>query len=328
MTDLEDLLNFIEVVENGGFNRAAKRLGISKSIVSRRIARLEKELGARLLSRTTRGVSPTEAGLEFKARGERILADLEEARDAVAQKGEGVVGRLRVSVPLTFGVRHVAPVLTSLACRHPRLELDVSYTDRIADLIGDHLDAAIRIGNLQDSSLIARRIAPVRAALVASPAYLGRHGRPESPNDLAQHECLIYTGQTSPVWQFGSGKRLLSVRPSGRLRSDSSEALLQWAVAGLGIAHLPSFLVADDVENGSLVPLLQAYQAPEFGIYVVRPPGAHVPGKVRVLIDALVERFGGEPDWDRCLMRTRQTKTLEHRTDPPENEASEEVRQK
>ena len=307
MTDLEDLRSFIEVVESGGFNRAAKRLGLSKSIVSRRIARLESELGARLLSRTTRGISPTEAGLEFKARGERILADLEEARDAVAQKGGGVVGRLRLSAPLTFGVRHVAPVLTDLACRYPKLELDVSYSDRIADLIGDRLDAAVRIGTLRDSSLIARRIAPVRGSLVASPDYIARHGQPERPDDLTRHECLIYTGQADPVWQFASGKRVVSVRPSGRLRSDNGEALLQWAVAGLGIAHLPSFLVADAVESGSLVPLLQSHAAPEFGIFVVRPPGLHVPAKVRVLIDALVARFGGEPDWDRCLMRARET---------------------
>jgi DNA-binding transcriptional LysR family regulator len=293
MTDLEDLQSFIEVVESGGFNRAAKSLGLSKSIVSRRIARLERDLGARLLSRTTRGISPTEAGLEFKARGERILADLEEARDAVAQKGGGVVGRLRLSAPLTFGVRHVAPVLTELACRYPKLELDVSYSDRIADLMGDRLDAAIRIGALPDSSLIARRIAPVRGALVAGPDYIVRHGQPERPDDLTRHECLIYTGQSDPVWQFGSGKRIISVRPSGRLRSDNGEALLQWAIAGLGIAHLPSFLVADAVESGSLVPLLRSHAAPEFGIFVVRPPGTHVPAKVRVLIDALVARFGG-----------------------------------
>jgi DNA-binding transcriptional LysR family regulator len=311
VTDLEDLKNFIEVVESGGFNRAARRLGISKSIVSRRIGRLEQELGVRLLSRSTRGISPTEAGLEFKARGERILAELEEAREAVAQKGEGVVGRLRLSAPLSFGVKHVAPVLSGLACRHPRLELDVSYSDRIVDLIGERFDAAIRIGALQDSSLVARRIAPVRATVVASPDYLARRGRPETPDDLTRHECLIYAGQTNPVWPFESGKRRFSLRPSGRLRSDSGEAILQWAIAGLGIAYLPSFLLSDAVEQGSLVPLLQAYPGPEFGIFVVRPAGAHVPGKVRVLIDALVERFGGEPDWDRCLMKARQEKAAQ-----------------
>ncbi len=306
MTDLEDLQSFIEVVESGGFNRAAKRLGISKSIVSRRIARLEQELGVRLLSRTTRGISPTEAGLEFKTRGERILADLEDAREAVAQQGSGVVGRLRLSAPLTFGVRHVAPLLAELACRHPRLELDVSYSDRLADLVGERFDAAIRIGALQDSSLIARRVAPVRAALVASPDYLARHGRPGRLDDLITHECLIYSGQTNPLWQFRSGTRPVSIRPSGRLRSDSSEALLQWAIAGLGIAYLPSFLVADAVEDGSLLPILQSLQAPDLGIYIVRPPGPRVPGKLRVLIDALVGRFGGEPDWDRCLTTARE----------------------
>lgn len=306
MTDLEDLQSFIAVIDCAGFNRAAKQLGISKSIVSRRIARLEQELGVRLLSRTTRGISPTEAGLEFKVRGQRILAELEEARDAVAQKAEGVVGLLRLSAPLSFGVKHVAPVLSTLAVNHPRLELDVSYSDRVADLIGDRFDAAIRIGALQDSSLIARRIAPVRATVVASPDYIARRGRPETPDDLTSHECLIYTAQTNPSWQFGSGKRSVSIRPSGRLRSDSSEALLQWAIAGLGIAHLPSFLVANAVENGSLVPLLHIHPGPEYGIFVVRPPGSHVPGKVRVLIDALVERFGGEPDWDRCLMKVHE----------------------
>jgi DNA-binding transcriptional LysR family regulator len=160
VTDLEDLRSFVEVVESGGFNRAAERLGISKSMVSRRIARLEAALGTRLLSRTTRGISPTEAGLEFKARSERILADLEEAREAVAQQGGGVTGRLHLSAPLSFGTRHVAPALAEMARRHPRVELDVSYSDRTVDLIGERFDAAIRIGVLKDSSLVARKIAP------------------------------------------------------------------------------------------------------------------------------------------------------------------------
>jgi DNA-binding transcriptional LysR family regulator len=302
MIDLDDLISFVEVVESGGFNRAAKRLGISKSIVSRRIARLEVELGIRLLSRTTRGISPTEAGLEFKARSERILAELEEAREAVAQQAGGVVGRLRLSAPLSFGVRHVAPVLAEMAQRHPRLEMDVSYSDRLVDLIGERYDAAIRIGALKESSLVARRIAPVRSVLVASPEYLARNGRPGTPSDLAGHACLIYTGRTVAEWQFRAGKRWISIRPEGRLRSDSGEAVLQWAITGLGIAEAPSFLVSDSIESGTLEPLLLDYATPEYGIHVVRPPGSYVPGKVRVLIDTLVERFGGEPLWDRCLM--------------------------
>jgi DNA-binding transcriptional LysR family regulator len=181
MMDLEDLRSFVEVVETGGFNRAARRLGVSKSIVSRRIARLEADLGTRLVNRTTRGISPTETGLELKARSERILAELEEAREAVVRQVDGVVGRLRLSLPLSFGVRHVAPLLAEMAQRHPRLELDVSYSDRLVDLIGERFDAAIRIGVLQDSSLVARPCAPCwsRAPIILSAAD-GRERRATS----------------------------------------------------------------------------------------------------------------------------------------------------
>jgi DNA-binding transcriptional LysR family regulator len=297
VTELEELRTFVEVIESGGLNRAAARLGVSKSIISRRITRLETDLGTRLLSRSPRGISPTEAGIEFKARCDWILAELDEARDAVAQQGRSVRGRLRLSAPLAFGVRHLAPVLADLASAHPDLEIDVSYTDRVVDLIGERFDAAVRIGSLRDSSLVVRKIAPVHAILVASPDYLARHG----PQDLVGHECLIYTGSLVPEWQFQLGKRRIAIRPEGRLRSDSGEAILQWAIAGLGIADAPSFLVSDAIESGALEPLLLNYPRPEYGIHVVRPPGSHVPGKVRVLIDTLVERFGGTPDWDRCL---------------------------
>jgi len=306
MLALEDLRNFVEVVENGGFQRAATRLGVSKSVVSRRVARLEAELGARLLSRTTRGISPTEAGLDFKARSERILAAVEEARDAIASEVGTVAGRLRLSLPLSFGVRHVAPVLAELARRHPGLEMDVSYDDRPVDLVAERFDVAVRIGTLRDSTLVARRLASVRSVLVASPGYLSEHGRPETPDDVARHECLAYTGGVETEWKFRAGKRLISIRPQGRLRADSGDAILQWARAGLGMAMLPSFLLADAIESGDVEPLLTDYPAPEFGIYAVRPPGADVPRKVRVLIDALVQRFGGEPDWDRCLMAVRK----------------------
>ncbi|QCO19504.1 LysR family transcriptional regulator (plasmid) [Azospirillum brasilense] len=293
MPEFADLKSFVEIVDSGGFNRAAHRLGISKSILSRRMARLEAELGTRLLSRTTRGISPTDAGLEFKARCERILADLEDARDSIAQRGGGMIGRLRLSVPAAF-VHHMAPVLADLARLHPRLAMDVSYSDRIADLIGERFDAAVRIGTLRDSSLVARRIAPVRAVLVASPEYIGRHGRPDAPPDLAAHECLIYSGAVQTEWRFRSGKNWLSVRPEGRLRTDSGDAIVQWALAGLGIAAVPLFLVSEFIASGRLEALLLDYDMPEHGLYVLRPPGPHVLGKVRILIDTLVARFGGE----------------------------------
>ncbi|MDF2811755.1 MAG: LysR family transcriptional regulator [Microvirga sp.] len=302
MSELDDIRAFVEVVEAGGFGRAAKRLGLSKSIVSRRIARLEAGLGARLLSRTTRGISPTETGLEFKSRAERILVDLDEARDAVAHQAGEAVGRLRISLPVSFGLRHVAPLLAELTARHPLLEIEAAFSDRFVDLVGERLDAAIRIGDLKDSSLVARRIAQGGAAIVASPAYLARHGRPQTPADLVHHECLIYTGSADRDWRFQVGKRWTSVRPEGRLLADNGDAILQAAVNGLGVAALPTFLAADAIEAGTLVPILSEYSMPEYGIYVVRPPGAHVPGKVRVLIDLLVERFGGEPRWDPCQM--------------------------
>ena len=302
MSELDDLKTFVEVVESGGFNRAAKRLGVSKSVVSRSVARMEADHGTRLISRTTRGISPTEAGLEFKRRGDRILADYEEAREAVARRAGDVVGRLRLSAPLVFGVRHIAPILADMARAHPRLELDVSYSDRVVDLIGERFDAAIRIGALRDSSLVARRIAPARSVVVASPDYLARHGRPATPHDLMAHECILYTGRIDADWQFLKGNRSISVRPSGRLRSDSGEVVVQWAIAGLGIAEAPTFAASHAIENGLLEPLLTDYPSPEYGIYVVRAPGAHVPAKVRLLIDTLAERFAGTSMWDRCLM--------------------------
>jgi DNA-binding transcriptional LysR family regulator len=306
MAEIDDIRALVEVINAGGFGRAAKRLGVSKSIISRRIARLEGDLGGRLLSRTTRGFSPTEAGLEYKLRMEQILADLERAREAVAQQGGEVIGRVRVSLPLSFGIRHVAPVLATLALRHPRLEIEAAYSDRVVDLIGERFDAAVRIGQLKDSTLVARRIAPIRSVVVAAPSYLTRHGRPKVPGDLTAHECIIYNATPeTQLWRFRMGRRWIPIRPEGRLGADNGEAIIAAALMGLGIALVPTFLAAPGIESGALEPLLTDYTAPEGGLFVVRPPGAQVSAKVRVLTDALVDRFGGEPDWDPCELHAR-----------------------
>ncbi len=302
MIEFDDMRCFVEVVDNGGFNRAAKRLGVSKSIVSRRVARIEADLGTVLLSRTTRSISPTEAGLEFKARAERILADFDAAREAVSAHDGAVVGRLRLTAPQSFGVRHVSPVLAQLAKDHPLLEIDVVFDDGVRDLVAEGFDAAIRIGNLSDSSLVARRLAPGRSLLVAARDYLERRGWPQAPADLAAHDALIYSGRSSVDWRLREGNRWVSVHPKGRLRSDSGETLLDWAIAGLGIAEIPTFLLADAIESRAIEPLLLDYPLPRFGIYVVRPPGGTAPAKVRVLIETLVAHFGGAPHWDKCLM--------------------------
>jgi len=295
MSEMDDLRSFVEVMRGGGYSRAARQLGLSKSIISRRIARLEAGLGTRLLDRTTRGMSPTDAGSELWVRAERILADYEEARDVVAKRGGGIVGPLRLAAPLAFGLRHIAPIVTDMAALHPGLELDVSYSDKFVDLIEERFDAAIRIGNLRDSSLVARRLAPARSVIVASPDYLDRKGRPKVPRDLSEHECLEYFGRMASEWRFRDGERWLTVRVKGRLRSDNGDAILLWAVAGLGVANLPGFLVADAIEAGRLEVLLPSFPGPEYAIHVLRPPGAYVPGKVRLLIDFLVERLGRPP---------------------------------
>lgn len=302
MFDLEDLQAFVEVVETGGFGSAGRRLSLSKSMVSRRVARLEAELGARLLSRTTRGVAITEAGLEFKLRAERILAEVEAARDAVAQSGDEIVGSLRVAAPLSFGFTHLGPVLAELAARHPRLQIDAAYSDRFVDLIGERYDCAVRLSSLEDSSLIARRIAPIHGAVVASPDYLARRGTPLTPEDLLTHETLV---QGAMSWRFTDpAGRVVSIRPEARFRADNAHALMAAALTGLGITMLPTFLCGPEIESGRLVPLLRDFRLPEAGLYVVRPPPRDpAPGKVRALTDLLLEKFGGEPYWDVCAMR-------------------------
>ncbi|MCX7588505.1 LysR family transcriptional regulator [Phenylobacterium sp. 58.2.17] len=301
MLDLEDIQAFAEVAEAQSFGRAGQRLGLSKSMISRRVARLEAELGAQLLSRTTRGVSVTEAGLEFKERADRVLAELEAARDDLAQRGEDIVGSLRISAPLSFGMTHLSAVLAELAVRHPKLQVEVSYSDRFVDLIGERYDVAVRIGVLEDSSLVARKIAPIRAAAIASPAFLEAHGVPTRPEELERLPAVM---AGSEVWRFQDGKRTITVRPEGRFKADNGPAILAAAAAGLGVAMLPTFLVGPSIDKGEVLPLLLDFPAPPLGLYVVRPPpAAHMPAKVRALTDLLIERFGGEPFWDACYAR-------------------------
>lgn len=304
MVELEDLRAFVEVIETGGFGSAGRRLSLSKSMVSRRVSRLEAELGARLLSRTTRGVAATEAGLEFKQRAEKILADLDAARDAVAQTGDEVSGALRVAAPLSFGIVHLAPVLAELAARHPRLEVQANYSDRFVDLIAERYDVAVRLTSLEDSSLIARRIAPINAAVVASPAYLERRGVPTVPEELLTHELLVHSDRP---WEFrDAAGRVSVIRPVSRFRADNGHALMSATVAGLGIAVLPTFLAGPEIETGALVPLLMDHRLPEGGLHVVRPPPREpAPRGVRALTELLLERFGGEPYWDVCALHRR-----------------------
>lgn len=288
MFDLEDLSTFVEVADAGGVTAAARRLGVPKSIVSRRLVRLEQDLGAQLLARTTRGAALTEAGASFREYAARVVAELSAAREAVSPEGE-VCGRLRIAAPLTFGPTHLAPVLAELARRHPQLHVHTAYSDRFVDLVGEGFDVAVRVGILSDSNLIARRIAPLRARCVASPEYIKAHGAPRTPEELLQHECLM---QGTEAWPIISNGKTMPLRPQGRFKSDNGVALTAAALAGLGIAALPDFLIDAHIASGALEPVLVDYPPPELGLYVVRPPGEFAPRKVRALIDILVEYFG------------------------------------
>jgi DNA-binding transcriptional LysR family regulator len=299
MPELDDIRTFAEVADRGSLSRAGERLGMSKSMVSRRLARLEAELGVPLLARTTRGMSLTEAGADFRPYAERIVAELQSARDALSRQGEAT-GRLRLTAPISFGATHLAPVLAELALRNPRLEISTSYSDRRVDLVGEGFDAAVRLGNLPDSSLIARRIAGVRGMAVASPGYLARAGTPRTPEDLAGHETIPHGDQ---AWQFRRDGKLVTFRPRGRFTADSGQAELAAVVAGLGVAIMPAFLAGPAIARGELVTVLDDYAIPEAGLFVVRPPPAEpVPMKIRALTEILLETFGRE-GWDGCPTR-------------------------
>lgn len=286
--DIEDLRTFVEVADAGGVSPAARRLGVSKSIVSRRLGRLEAELGVLLLARTTRGAALTEAGLTFRDHAARACAEIDSARETILPAGE-LRGRLRVAAPLTFGPTHFASVLADMARRHPQLHVHTVYSDRFVDLVGEGFDCAIRVGYLQDSNLIARCVGPLYGKLVASPDYIAAHGAPETPDELADHQALM---QGTERWQFMDGDAIVTVHPRGRFKADNGTALLAAAIAGLGIGWLPDGLTDEHLASGALVPVMTRYPPPPAGIYVIRPPGQYPTRKVRVLTELLIECFG------------------------------------
>lgn len=282
--DIEELRTFVEVADAGGVSPAARRLGVSKSIVSRRLFRLETELGAQLLARTTRGAALTEAGIAFRDHAARAYAEIERARDMLQPAGD-LSGRLRVAMPLSLGPTHFAPVLAEMARRHPRLQVQTCYSDRFVDVVTEGYDCAIRVGYLPDSNLVARRVGPIFGKFVASPAYVAAHGAPETPDDLVAHEALL---QGTESWQLMDGERIVTVRPQGRFKADNGIALAAAAAAGLGIACLPDCLTAGHIAAGALVPVLARHPPPPAGAYVVRPPGQHPARKIRVLTELLI----------------------------------------
>ncbi|WP_068677885.1 MULTISPECIES: LysR family transcriptional regulator [unclassified Variovorax] len=289
--DIEELQTFVEVADAGGVSSAALRLGVSKSIVSRRLFRLEAELGVQLLARSTRGAALTEAGATFRDYAARVCAEIDVARETILPAGE-LRGRLRVSAPLSFGPTHFASAFAEMARRHPQLHIQTCYSDRFVDLIAEGYDCAIRVGYLQDSNLIARRIGPIYGKLVASPEYVKLHGSPETPEELVAHEALM---QGTEAWQLMDGDKVITVRPQGRFKADNGTALVSAAIAGLGIAYLPDWLTHEYVASGQLVPIMTRHPPPPAGAYVIRPPGQHPARKIRVLTELLIEHCNRSP---------------------------------
>ena len=297
MSQLADIEAFVEVVDRGGFRAAARTLDLTPSAVSKRIARLEERLGVRLLNRTTRRVAATDVGRALYERGQAILQDLAEAESAVAELQGEARGRLRLGAPMDFGRRHLAEPLARFAADHPHVSLDVALTDRFVEVVGEGFDVVLRIGALPDSSLVTRRLAPCRRVLVASPAYLEERGTPTSADELAGHDAVVYAHEADHAVRVDGEPVALRERH----RTDNGEMLRALLRAGQGIALLPTFLVCDDLRDGSLVELLAGRTAGDLEVHALTPHRQLLSTKVRLLLDHLREAFGPVPAWDRGI---------------------------
>lgn len=309
MGQFEDMTVFVHAVEAGSFSGAAQRLGIAKSIVSRRIGALEARLGANLFHRSTRRLSLTETGLAYVERARRILSDVAEADEIANRLHSELKGKLRVAAPMSFGGRHLSPAIVEFLAAHPNLDIDLDLNDRRVDLLSEGYDLAIRIGKLADSSLVARTLAPCRHVVCASPAYLAGRGVPLTPSDLAaqNHDCLVYSNRpASEQWRFrvDGGWKEPPVM-TRRLGVNNGDVLRDAAVAGLGLVVLPTFVVGDAVAAGALKVVLDDYEFFDPSIHAVWPPNRQLSAKVRALVDFLSERFGPTPYWDTNLVLER-----------------------
>jgi DNA-binding transcriptional LysR family regulator len=300
MLDLNLLAAFARVVESGSFAEAARRLGSSRSAVSKAVAKLEIALGARLLNRTTRHLSLTEIGAAVAEHGSRILEEAAEAESLVASLTSEPRGVLRVSASVAFGTLHVAPALAAFLPHHPQLKVDLTITDRWVDLAEEGFDLAINVMSAPPQHLVARKLAPVQRRLCATPAYFHQHGIPQTPADLVNHNCLDYTRSGEQGrWQFIGPAGNSSVPVSGTLHVDDDEALSQAVLGGLGLGLLPTFIIGKDLQAGRLQAVLSEYIPVERQVYAMYLPTRHLPNKVRVFIDFLVDHIGNEPYWDR-----------------------------
>jgi DNA-binding transcriptional LysR family regulator len=293
LPDFEGLAIFAKVVELRSFAGAATELALSKATVSKAVSRLEERLGARLFNRTSRRLALTDTGQKLAGRAARLLTDGEALENEALAQSMAPRGLVRLAVPMTFGVKMVAPILPEFLSQYPDISVDLHLSDAMVDLIGEGFDAGLRIASLPDSSLIARRLCAMSRYTVASPAYLKRYGRPTHPMHLAQHRCLGYAYLTTPgVWHYTNAKgEQASVRPAGPLRVNNGEALMPALLAGLGIADLPHFIVGDAIASGAVEIILKSWKQTEGAVHLLTPPGGPRPARVEVLGDFLAKHF-------------------------------------
>jgi DNA-binding transcriptional LysR family regulator len=296
MSRFEELEAYVAVVDFKGFGNAAEKLGIAKSMVSRRVSELERRLGVQLLQRTTRRQSLTDAGREFYQRATQLLGDWQDAEQSVVRGQTSISGRIRLALPLGFGVSQLAQPISEFLARHPRINIEVDLNDRELDLVAENIDLAIRVGEMKDSSLIARKLASVNFAVCASPEYLRARGMPRHPAELAGHEVLVYSNvSVGRQWYYLRDGKRISPRMKYRLSANNGEFLAAVASCGQAIVAGPVALLQRYIDSGGLVPVLTEFARPEVGMYAVYPPGRLVSGRVRMLSDALHDHFKERP---------------------------------
>jgi len=289
---------FSEVAQRGSFTAAADHLGMSRVMVTRYVTELEQWLGTRLLQRSTRRISLTASGEACLARCRHMLELSAEMQEGAGQGDQGPKGPLRITASMSFGIAHLAAAVSDYLAQYPEVSVDMLMVDRAVNLIEDRVDLAVRISGELDPSLVARRLAPCRSVICASPGYIERHGLPASPADLARHNCLTYSNFGKGEWRFSRGDEQVSVPVGGNLSANEAAVLTQATLSGAGVALQPTYLVGQLIRSGQLVQLLPDWSPPELAIWGVYLSRKHLPASLRTMLDFLVERFGGMPVWD------------------------------
>jgi len=299
LDQLQRMEIFVQVADTGNFSRVARDRGLSNSVVSKYVATLEDDLGVRLLNRTTRSLSLTEIGEDYLQRCRQILDQVEDARQSVTSLQIEPRGLLRINAPMSFGILHLGPVISKFTETYPDVEIDLELNDRFIDVVEEGFDIALRIGSLEDSTLIARKLAPVHRVCCGAPSYLQSHGTPFHPRDLTEHDGLYYghRGWTE-FWQMTGPDGDFAIDGRVKLKSNNGDVMKAAAVSGAGLVVMPTFITWEEVKAGRLVHILSDYRSHELGLYAVYPPTRNLSAKVRLFIDHLVDAFGQEPYWD------------------------------